>query len=121
MTTQPSKKIETFDNPHDFDYLVQSHTEEFTCLCPKTGQPDFAEVTLEYVPNKKCVELKSLKLFLWSFREVGAFHEKITGDIANAIVEAIEPQWLRLRMFFKVRGGIETTVTVQVGSRPEHV
>jgi len=114
MPTQPSKKLETFPNPHpDRDYVVEMTLPEFTCLCPKTGQPDFATLMLEYVPDRTCVELKSLKLYIWSFRNEGHFHEDVTNRILNDLVTATTPRYLRLRARFNVRGGIYTTVTVE--------
>lgn len=114
MTTQPSKNLETFDNPQPGrDYTIRFDVPEFTCLCPKTGQPDFATFQIEYVPAKLCVELKSLKLYMWSFREEGAFHEAITNSILNDIVNAIQPNFIRIRGEFNVRGGIYTSVIVE--------
>ncbi|MCX7087254.1 MAG: preQ(1) synthase [Methylococcales bacterium] len=114
MTTQPSTQLETFPNPQtERDYTIRIHTPEFTCLCPKTGQPDFATITIEYIPAKTCIELKALKLYLWSFRERGAFHEAITNEMLNHIVSAIEPSFMRIRAEFNVRGGIYTTVIVE--------
>jgi len=114
MTTTPSKELETFSNPHpDRDYTIRIRIPEFTCLCPKTGQPDFATLTLEYVPDLLCVELKSLKLYIWSFRDEGAFHEDVTNRILNDLVDACEPRFMRLRAEFNVRGGIYTDVVVE--------
>jgi len=114
MPTQPSKHLETFPNPHPGrDYLVEIEMPEFTCLCPKTGQPDFATLYLEYVPDRTCVELKSLKLYIWSFRNEGHFHEDVTNRILNDLVAATAPRYMRLRARFNVRGGIYTTVTVE--------
>jgi 7-cyano-7-deazaguanine reductase len=114
MTTTPSKDLETFSNPHpDRDYTIRIRIPEFTCLCPKTGQPDFATLTLEYVPDLLCVELKSLKLYIWSFRDEGAFHEDVTNRILNDLVDACEPRFMRLRAEFNVRGGIYTDVVVE--------
>ena len=114
MTTMPSKDLETFSNPHpDRDYTIRIRVPEFTCLCPKTGQPDFATLTLEYVPDLLCVELKSLKLYIWSFRDEGAFHEDVTNRILNDLVDACEPRFMRLRAEFNVRGGIYTDVVVE--------
>jgi 7-cyano-7-deazaguanine reductase len=113
MTTTPSKELETFSNPHpDRDYTIRIRIPEFTCLCPKTGQPDFATLTLEYVPDLLCVELKSLKLYIWSFRDEGAFHEEVTNRILNDLVATCEPRFMRLRAEFNVRGGIFTDVVV---------
>lgn len=114
MTTQPSKELETFDNPQpDRDYTIRIQMPEFTCLCPKTGQPDFAELLLEYIPDKKCVELKALKLYIWSFREEGAFHEDITNKILDDLVRATSPRFMRLTAEFNVRGGIYTSVVAE--------
>jgi 7-cyano-7-deazaguanine reductase len=114
MSTQPSTSLETFPNPaRDRDYTIRMTLPEFTCLCPKTGQPDFAVFELEYVPDDKCVELKSLKLYLWSFRDRGAFHEAVTNQIADDLNNACAPRFLRLAGKFNVRGGIYTTVVVE--------
>ncbi len=114
MPTKPSKHLETFDNPNpERDYIIAIDTPEFTCLCPKTGQPDFAEMHLEYVPDRKCVELKSLKLYFWSFRDEGAFHEAVTNAILDDLVAATAPRYMRLEAKFNVRGGIYTTVEVE--------
>jgi 7-cyano-7-deazaguanine reductase len=114
MSTQPSKQLETFTNPaRDVDYTIRMTLPEFTCLCPKTGQPDFATFDLEYVPDELCIELKSLKLYLWSFRDEGAFHEAVTNRIADDLARACMPRFLRLTGKFNVRGGIYTTVVVE--------
>ena len=114
MSTQPSIRLETFANPaRDTDYTIRMTLPEFTCLCPKTGQPDFATFELEYVPDELCVELKSLKLYLWSFRDRGAFHEAVTNQIADDLAGATAPRFLRLAGKFNVRGGIYTTVVVE--------
>lgn len=114
MTTQPSKDLETFTNPQaDRDYTIRIEIPEFTCLCPKTGQPDFANIMIEYVPASLCVELKALKLYMWSFRDQGAFHEAVTNEILNDIVKAISPNFIRIRAEFNVRGGIYTTVVAE--------
>ena len=114
MSTQPSKTLETFDNPQqEIDYTIRIRMPEFTCLCPKTGQPDFAELLLEYVPDRKCVELKSLKLYIWSFREEGAFHEAVTNRMLADLAEATAPRFMRLTADFKVRGGIYTKVIAE--------
>ena len=103
--------LETFANPNPGrDYEIVLDCPEFTCLCPKTGQPDFATLRLEYVPDQLCVELKSLKIYLWSFRNVGAFHEKVTNDICDDLVGLLQPRSLEIVAEFKVRGGITTTV-----------
>jgi 7-cyano-7-deazaguanine reductase len=114
MTTKPSKDLETFPNPQqDRDYTIRITIPEFTCLCPKTGQPDFATITIEYVPANLCVELKGLKLYMWSFRDEGAFHEAVTNEILDHIVDAIKPNFMRIRAEFNVRGGIYTTVIAE--------
>ncbi len=114
MTTKPSKDLETFPNPQPGrDYTIRFTIPEFTCLCPKTGQPDFATINIEYVPNSLCVELKSLKLYMWAFREQGAFHEAITNEILDDIVKAISPNFMRIRAEFNVRGGIYTVVIAE--------
>ncbi len=111
---RPSKTLETFPNPHpDRDYHVRIDCPEFTCLCPKTGQPDFAEIRLDYVPDKLCVELKSLKLYYWSFRNEGHFHEDVTNRIADDLIAALDPRYLKVTAVFNVRGGIYTTVEVE--------
>ena len=114
MSTKPSKSLETFVNPMpERDYTIRMRMPEFTCLCPKTGQPDFATLNLEYVPDKLCVELKSLKLYVWSFRDEGAFHEAVTNQILNDLVKATQPRFMRLTGEFNVRGGIYTTVVAE--------
>jgi 7-cyano-7-deazaguanine reductase len=114
MSTQPSKELETFDNPQpERDYTIRIEVPEFTCLCPKTGQPDFATLNLEYIPDQKCVELKALKLYVWSFRDEGAFHEDVTNRILDDLVKATHPRFMRLSADFNVRGGIYTTVVVE--------
>jgi 7-cyano-7-deazaguanine reductase len=113
MPSQPSKRLEVFDNPApDRDYEVAFDCPEFTCLCPLTGQPDFAHFTIRYVPDKKCVELKSLKLYLWSYRNEGAFHERVTNTICDDLVKATAPRKLTVHGHWFVRGGITTDVTV---------
>ena len=113
-STQPSKELETFDNPMpERDYTIRIDVPEFTCLCPKTGQPDFAELTIEYVADKLCVELKSLKLYVWSFRDEGAFHEAVTNRILDDLVAATQPRFMRLIADFNVRGGIYTKVVCE--------
>lgn len=113
-STQPSKELETFDNPMpERDYTIRIDVPEFTCLCPKTGQPDFAELTIEYVADKLCVELKSLKLYVWSFRDEGAFHEAVTNRMLDDLVAATQPRFMRLIADFNVRGGIYTKVVCE--------
>jgi 7-cyano-7-deazaguanine reductase len=114
MSSQPTKDLETFDNPHpERDYTIRIDVPEFTCLCPKTGQPDFATFHIEYVADCCCIELKSLKLYMWTFREEGAFHEAVTNQILSDLVRACEPRFMRLTGKFNVRGGIYTTVVVE--------
>ncbi len=114
MSTKPTKELETFDNPMpERDYTIRIDVPEFTCLCPKTGQPDFATFKIEYVADKQCVELKALKMYMWSFREEGAFHEKVTNDILGDLVAATQPRFMRLTGVFNVRGGIYTTVVAE--------
>lgn len=114
MSTQPSKALETFDNPRpERDYTIRITMPEFTCLCPKTGQPDFATINLEYIADKKCVELKSLKLYIWSYRDEGAFHEDVTNRILSDLVAATEPRFMRITAEFNVRGGVYTTVVAE--------
>jgi len=111
MPTKRQARIETFDNPCPRrDYLIHMEIPEFTCLCPKTGQPDFATLLLDYVPDRKCVELKSLKLYVWSYRDQGAFHEAVTNRILDDLAGAVSPRFMRLAARFFVRGGIFTTV-----------
>jgi 7-cyano-7-deazaguanine reductase len=118
MSTQPSKTLETFPNPKPGrEYVIRFETDEFTCLCPKTGQPDFATIRIEYVPDSLCVELKSLKLYLWSFRNEGGFHEDVTNRILDDLVAAVRPRRLRVEGDFNIRGGIHTTVIVEHGPR----
>lgn len=114
MPSQPSKDLETFDNPMPGrDYTIRIRIPEFTCLCPKTGQPDFAIINVEYVPERRCVELKSLKLYMWSFREEGAFHEAVTNRMLDDLVHACAPRFMRITAEFNVRGGIYTTVVAE--------
>lgn len=113
MTTRPTKQLETFPNPRlGREYHIEFECPEFTCLCPLTGQPDFATILIDYVPDELCVELKSLKLYLWSYRDEGAFHEAVTNKIADDIVAAIAPRWLKVTGKFWMRGGITTNVIV---------
>ncbi len=114
MTTRPAKTLETFANPAPRrDYQIHMEIPEFTCLCPKTGQPDFAVLALDYVPDKLCVELKSLKLYVWGFREEGHFHEDVTNRILDDLVKATRPRFMRLTARFFVRGGIFTNVVAE--------
>ncbi|OQX00691.1 MAG: NADPH-dependent 7-cyano-7-deazaguanine reductase QueF [Thiothrix lacustris] len=114
MSTRPSKDLETFPNPNpQRDYTIRIDLPEFTCICPKTGQPDFAQFKIEYVPDGKCVELKALKLYMWSYREEGAFHEAVTNKILEDLVAATEPRFMRLTGVWNVRGGVYTTVIVE--------
>jgi len=114
MPTTPTDELETFANPElTRDYTIRMQIPEFTCLCPRTGQPDFATLDLEYVPDRLCVELKSLKLYIWSFRERGAFHEAVTNEIAAHLDSTLRPRFLRLTARFNVRGGISTSVVVE--------
>jgi 7-cyano-7-deazaguanine reductase len=113
-TTSPQTHVETFPNPApERDYTIRIRVPEFTCLCPKTGQPDFAELNLEYVADALCVELKSLKLYIWSFRDRGAFHEAVTNEILNTLSRALEPRFMRLTAAFNVRGGLYTSVIAE--------
>jgi len=120
MPTKPSRTLEAVPNPHpDRDYEITMALPEFTCLCPMTGQPDFATIRIRYVPDQSLVELKSLKLYLWSYRDHGAFHEDVTNRILNDLVAAIRPRWAEVTGDFNVRGGIKTDVRVVHGKRPE--
>jgi len=110
----PSKELHVFDNPSPKrDYLVRFEIPEFTCNCPITGQPDFAQFSIEMVADKLCVELKSLKMYMWSFRNEGAFHEKVTNEILDAIVDVTDPRFIRISAKWNVRGGIYTTVVAE--------
>jgi 7-cyano-7-deazaguanine reductase len=122
MTTRPSKQLETFPNPAPArDYLIDFECPEFTCICPMTGQPDFATIRISYVPDVTCVELKSLKLYLWSFRDEGAFHEAVTNRILDDLVAAIAPRKATVVGDFAVRGGIRTVVTAtHIASGPRN-
>lgn len=112
MASTPSKDLERFDNPNpERDYEIRFDCPEFTCLCPLTGQPDFANIDIRYVPDQYCVELKSLKLYLWSFRDEGAFHEQVTNQILSDLVAAVGPRRMTVEADFLVRGGIRTVVT----------
>ena len=112
MKKEPARSLEVFENLHQSrDYEIEMICPEFTCLCPKTGQPDFAELEIRYIPDKVCIELKSLKLYLWSFRNEGGFHEKVINDVLDDLVLASSPRWMEVIGVFKVRGGIHTTVS----------
>lgn len=112
--TRPSRDLETFENPQPGrDYVIRIRIPEFTCLCPKTGQPDFATLYLAYIPDQHCLELKSLKLYMWSFREEGGFHEDLTNQILDDLKGAIDPRFMRLTADFNVRGGIYTSVEAE--------
>ena len=114
MSTQASKDLQTFPNPApQRDFHIHMEIPEFTCLCPMTGQPDFATLTLDYIPEARCVELKSLKLYIWSFRNEGCYHEAVTNRILDDLVQALEPRFMRLTAKFFVRGGIFTNVVAE--------
>ncbi len=123
-TAQPSKTLETFENPNTKrDFHIHMEIPEFTCLCPKTGQPDFAIIYLDYIPDQLCVELKSLKLYMWSFRDEGCFHEAVTNSILDDLVEATQPKFMRVTAKFYVRGGVFTNVIAEhrkEGWQPQH-
>ena len=114
MPTTAAATLEVFDNPNpDRDYSIRVRIPEFTCLCPKTGQPDFATLYLDYVPDKRCIELKSLKLYIWSYRDQGAFHEAVTNRILDDLAEACAPRFMRVTAEFNVRGGLYTNVVAE--------
>ncbi len=114
MSKQASKELEVFPNPKPSrDYTIHIESPEFTCLCPKTGQPDFATLKLEYIPDAFCVELKSWKIYLWSYRNEGGFHEDLTNKILDDLVAVLNPRYIRLTAVFNVRGGIYTTITAE--------
>lgn len=114
MPSRPSKALATFPNPApQRDYLIHMEIPEFTCLCPMSGQPDFATIYVDYVADRRCVELKSLKLYVWSFRNEGAFHEAVTNRILDDLVRAVAPRFARVTARFGVRGGIHTTVVAE--------
>jgi 7-cyano-7-deazaguanine reductase len=120
MPTKPSRDLQTFPNPKpERPYEIAFDCPEFTCVCPMTGQPDFATLKIRYVPDRLCVELKSLKLYLWSFRDEGHFHEAVTNRICDDLVRALEPRFLEIVGTYNVRGGIGTVVTVRHGRRPD--
>lgn len=121
MTTKPTRDLKVVENTHPGrDYVVEFTAPEFTCLCPMTGQPDFATIYIRYIPDKTIIELKSLKLYLWSFREEGVFHETVTNTILDDLVSAISPRWIEVVAKFYVRGGIDTTIRVEhnINKRP---
>ncbi len=112
MATKPSKQVETFPNPRpERDFEIAMECPEFTCICPRTGQPDFATIRIRYVPAELCVELKSLKLYLWSYRDEGAFHEAVINKILDDLVQACQPRKMTVVGDFNIRGGIHTTIT----------
>ncbi|OGW81568.1 MAG: NADPH-dependent 7-cyano-7-deazaguanine reductase QueF [Omnitrophica bacterium RIFCSPLOWO2_12_FULL_44_17] len=118
MSTKPNKNLEVFQNPYSQrNYVINFECPEFTCLCPKTGQPDFATIRIEYIPNKFCVELKSLKLYLWSYRNEGTFHEAVTNQILDDLVKATKPRRMKVVGDFYVRGGIHTVVTAEYSKK----
>jgi len=119
LPTEPTRQLETVPNPApERDYVVRMQIPEFTCLCPRTGQPDFATLWVEYVPGPSLLELKAVKLYIWSWRDEGAFHEAVVNRVLDDLVVAAEPRWMRITGAFRVRGGIETTVAAEHGSRP---
>jgi 7-cyano-7-deazaguanine reductase len=122
MPTEPSRTLETVENPAlGRPYLVRMVAPEFTAVCPRTGQPDFGTIVVEYQPAERLVELKALKLYLWSFRDEGIFHEAVTNRILDDLFSACHPRWIRVTGFFKVRGGITTTVSASTGPPPDGV
>lgn len=119
MASHPSRELETVTNPApDRDYAVRMEIPEFTCLCPRTGQPDFATLWVEYVPDARLLELKAVKLYVWSWRDQGAFHEAVVNQMLDDLVAAAEPRWMKITGAFRVRGGITTTVVAEHGERP---
>ena len=120
MPSRLARALEAVPNPHpDRDYEVAMTIPEFTCLCPITGQPDFATIRIRYVPDQHLVELKSIKLYIWSYRDEGAFHEDVTNRILNDLVHALRPRWADVTGDFNVRGGIKTEVRATYGKRPD--
>ena len=114
MSRKPEQTLETFANPNTKrDFLIRMQLPEFTCLCPKTGQPDFATIYLDYIADRKCIELKSLKLYIWSFRDKGEFHEAVTNHILDDLVSVTQPRFMRITAKFNVRGGIFTTIVAE--------
>ena len=119
MTTRPSKEFKTFSNPYpQHNYLIEMTCPEFTCLCPMTGQPDFATINIAYVPDQICIELKSLKLYLWTYRDQGNYHEAVTNQILADLVSACQPREMTVKAAFNTRGGISTTITVNYPDPP---
>ncbi len=120
MPSEPSRDLEAFPNPQpERPYTIAFDCPEFTCLCPRTGQPDFATIRIRYAPDKLCVELKSLKLYLWSFRDEGHFHEAVVNRICDDLARLLSPRWLEVEGDFAVRGGIHTVVTARRGEKPQ--
>ena len=120
MPTTPSKELETFPNPHpDNSYTIRFSTNEFTTICPLTGQPDFAQITVEYEPDQKCLESKSLKLYLWSFRNEGHFHEDVTNILLNDMVRACSPRSMTITGHYNIRGGIDFVITARHSKSPK--
>lgn len=116
--TYPTKELDSFENPApDIDYTITLDIPEFTCLCPLTSQPDYAQFKIEYKPDQRCVETKSLKLYMWSFRNEGAFHEAVTNEILRDLVKVLKPRWLKITAIFNARGGITPTVTAQYSNQ----
>ncbi|NYT52259.1 MAG: NADPH-dependent 7-cyano-7-deazaguanine reductase QueF [Candidatus Vesicomyosocius endoextente] len=114
MSFQPNKNLKVFDNPNiERNFIIQINMPEFTCLCPKTGQPDFATLYLEYIADKVCIELKSLKMYIWSYRSKGEFHEAVTNKILDDLIQVSNPRFMRLKAIFNVRGGIYTTIIAE--------
>ena len=121
-STKPSKRLETFPNRHpDRDYTVTLTTDEFTCVCPATGQPDFARITIRYIPDQRIVESKSLKLYFWSYRNEGVFHEHVTNVILDDLVAALEPRWCEVIADFGIRGGIAISVRADYTNQDKQV
>jgi len=119
-SAKPSKKLEAFPNhTPDRYYLVTLETDEFTCICPMTGQPDFASIQVKYIPDKKIIESKSFKLYLWSYRDEGAFHEHVTNQILDDLRAVLDPHWIKVKGRFSVRGGIGITVEAEHTRTPE--
>lgn len=122
MGAQPSKNLAVFDNPEpDRPYLITLDCPEFTCVCPMSGQPDFAHLVIRYAPAQHCIELRSLKLYLWSYRQEGAFHEAVTNRVCDDLVKALRPRFIRVEGRFNTRGGISTVVSVQHGRLPDEL